>query len=93
MQIPVDHLLKNFLSDHHFGPVVTREFKPPKPSPAGLLHIVNAWNVPPENVIMVGDSIDDMQAGFRAGAGTILIRSDVNEHVTDKKETDVVVHR
>lgn len=36
---PVDHLLKTFLDGHVFHPIVTRDFKPPKPDPAGILHI------------------------------------------------------
>lgn len=42
---------------------------------------------------MVGDSIDDMCAGYRAGAGTILVKSDVNDHIEDVKETDAVVNQ
>lgn len=44
-----------------------------------------------ENVVMVGDSIDDMLAGYRAGAATVLVSSDVNGHIEDAPETDVVV--
>lgn len=40
---------------------------------------------------MVGDSIDDMLAGHRAGVTTILIESDVNGHVKEAPETDVVI--
>jgi histidinol phosphatase-like enzyme len=40
---------------------------------------------------MVGDSIDDMQAGYRAGATTILLQSPVNSHINDLPETDAVV--
>lgn len=89
--IPVEHLLTTFLTDHQFAPIVTREFKPPKPSPAGLYYITKAWNVDSENVVMVGDSIDDMLAGYRAGAATVLVSSDVNGHIEDAPETDVVV--
>ena len=32
---PVDHLLSTFLPDSLFRPIVTREFRPPKPDPAG----------------------------------------------------------
>lgn len=91
--IPVQHLTENVLLGHSktFWPVITREFKPPKPSPAGLLEIAKQWNVSPENLVMVGDSIDDMRAGRRAGAGTILIKTDVNDHVSNAEETDVTV--
>lgn len=32
-----------------------------------------------ERVIMVGDSIDDMTAGYKAGAATVLLSSKDNE--------------
>ena len=40
---PVTHLLEKFLTGQEFKPIVTREFKPPKPSPAGILHIAKSW--------------------------------------------------
>lgn len=40
---PVEHLLGKFLEGKTFEPIVTREFKPPKPSPAGILHIARSW--------------------------------------------------
>lgn len=36
---PVEYLIANFITGHTFFPIVTRDFKPPKPSPAGILHI------------------------------------------------------
>ncbi|KAK7746419.1 hypothetical protein SLS53_002378 [Cytospora paraplurivora] len=43
---PVDHLLTKFLSGvAPFHPIVTREFRPPKPDPAGILHIARAWGL------------------------------------------------
>ncbi|KAK9333977.1 HAD-like domain-containing protein [Lipomyces starkeyi] len=90
---PVNHLLTTFLPQKLFHPIVTREFKPPKPSPAGILHIANHWKIEPKHLIMVGDSVDDMLAGHRAGVTTILLESDVNTHLKDAKETDVVVQR
>lgn len=91
--IPVKHLVDNVLGGHakEFTPIITREFKPPKPSPAGIFEIAKQWNIKPENLVMVGDSIDDMMAGRRAGAGTILIQTDVNDHVRNAYETDVTV--
>ena len=63
------------------GPVVTREFKPPKPSPEPLLHIISAWGVAPQQVLMVGDSWDDMDAGLAAGCAVVLLRHEDNSHV------------
>jgi len=42
---------------------------------------------------MVGDSVDDMAAGYRAGALTVLLRSPDKEDLEDDEQTDVVVDR
>ncbi|KAI1081361.1 HAD-like protein [Whalleya microplaca] len=42
---PVNHLLTKFLSGHDFAPIITRDFRPPKPDPAGLLHIARSWGL------------------------------------------------
>ncbi|XP_062220717.1 haloacid dehalogenase-like hydrolase domain-containing protein At2g33255 [Phragmites australis] len=57
-----------------FVPALSREFRPYKPDPAPLLHICSTWNIPPHEVIMVGDSLkDDVVCGKRAGAFTCLL--------------------
>jgi len=90
---PVTHLLTKFLPTSEFSPVVTREFRPPKPDPAGILHIAKAWMHEDggNGLIMVGDSIDDMTAGYRAGAATVLLVNDVNKHLAQHEHTDLVV--
>lgn len=112
---PVMHLLDKFLPGSHFDPIVTREFRPPKPDPAGILHIAGRWGVDTpssgetaangvdgdlagekkvaEGLIMVGDSIDDMTAGFKAGAATVLLVNDLNRHLADHEHTDLVISR
>ncbi|KAL2758661.1 hypothetical protein ACRALDRAFT_2033363 [Sodiomyces alcalophilus JCM 7366] len=136
---PVAHLLNKFLPDTHFSPIVTRDFRPPKPHPAGILHIARTWgllrgkNTESSNsdggaqsdgqvivldgeggagkgegengteieesdadasgLIMVGDSIDDMTAGRKAGAATVLLLSDVNGHLAEHDHTDLVIRR
>lgn len=42
----------------------------PKPAPDGVLHYAKTFDVPVENVLMVGDSAADMLAGSAAGAMT-----------------------
>jgi len=42
---------------------------------------------------MVGDSIDDMAAGRRAGAATVLLRNEVNGELVGHEFTDCVVDR
>lgn len=151
---PVNHLLTKFLSTvEPFGPIITREFRPPKPDPAGILHIARTWGLtrpvaasshparggskdededgPPDRaaavvdgervrvdaegglhsetvqgeggkageeadasgLIMVGDSIDDMTAGRRAGTATVLLMNPANEHLAEHEHTDLVIGR
>lgn len=49
------HLLQTFLPGKTFAPIVTREFRPPKPDPAGILHIAKEWGLDDraESLIMV----------------------------------------
>ncbi|XP_057547271.1 haloacid dehalogenase-like hydrolase domain-containing protein At2g33255 isoform X2 [Amaranthus tricolor] len=57
-----------------FSPALSREFRPCKPDPAPLLHICSTWDVQPDEVIMIGDSLkDDVVCGKRAGAYTCLL--------------------
>ena len=92
---PVNHLLTTFLPSSEFHPIITREFRPPKPDPAGILHIAKQWMHEDggDSLIMVGDSIDDMTAGFHAGAATVLLVNDVNKHLAEHQHTDLVVKR
>ncbi|KAH7148816.1 HAD-like domain-containing protein [Dactylonectria macrodidyma] len=96
--VPVKHLLEKFLDGTKFHPVITREFRPAKPSPAGILHIAKNWGLEDQagavdgsGLIMVGDSIDDMTAGRAAGAATVLLVNDVNRVLAEHAHTDLVI--
>ncbi|EGX91399.1 HAD superfamily hydrolase, putative [Cordyceps militaris CM01] len=100
--VPVDHLLGKFLAYTTFAPIVTRDFSPPKPSPAGILHIAEQWalrrqgeggHADATGLIMVGDSVDDMTAGRTAGAATVLLVNDVNRELAEHAHTDLVISR
>lgn len=39
------------------------------------------------------DSIDDMTAGYSAGAATVLLVNEVNAHLADHEHTDLIVSR
>ncbi|KAF4981413.1 hypothetical protein FZEAL_2761 [Fusarium zealandicum] len=97
-EVPVQNLLEKFLEGSRFHPVVTRDFRPPKPDPAGILHIAKDWGLHDKGgegdasaLIMVGDSIDDMTAGRRAGAATVLLVNDVNQKLAEHEHTDLVI--
>lgn len=120
---PVAHLLSRFLPDlaQPIHPIITRDFRPPKPDPAGILFIARSWGlfspskqrkdgqqqqsdgdnettqgeqeVDASGLIMVGDSIDDMTAGRRAGAATVLLTNPANAHLEKHPHTDLVIRR
>lgn len=70
----VDYFHENHFRLDPFFPALGREFKPYKPNPHGILHILEQWDLPPEHCVMVGDSAqDDIVAGNRAGVSTILL--------------------
>ena len=56
-----------------FDFIVSREDSPPKPSPEPVFLICDRFDVRPEETIMVGDYLYDIQAGQAAGAKTILL--------------------
>ncbi|KAK6534614.1 hypothetical protein TWF281_005921 [Arthrobotrys megalospora] len=92
---PVEYLITNFITGHTFHPIVTRDFKPPKPSPAGILHIARELGLEDGGaaVIMVGDSLDDMAAGRRAGGLTVLLENSENTELKGHEYTDFSVTR
>jgi HAD superfamily hydrolase (TIGR01509 family) len=75
--------------DLEFSHVVTREDAPPKPDPAGLHQIRNAWNLDADEVVFVGDFRFDLLAGRAAGIATILYAPD--GHPPYAHEADHVV--
>ena len=74
---------------------MTRHFRPPKPHPAGILYIGNQWGIRASEMIMVGDSMDDMIAGREAGVTTVLLldKDDHNTHLIALESVDCVINR
>jgi HAD superfamily hydrolase (TIGR01509 family) len=58
-----------------FDVCIAREDAEPKPSPQPVRLIAEKLGVQPEELLMVGDYVFDMQAGRAAGATTVLVRS------------------
>ncbi len=46
-----------------------------------------------ELLTMGSDSIDDMTAGYLAGAATVLLVNEVNAHLADHEHTDLILSR
>jgi len=56
--------------DLDFDTILTREFGPMKPDPAPVLHLLEHWDLNAEQVLMVGDFVDDITCGQAAGVST-----------------------
>lgn len=66
-------------------------------------HIAKSWGFTKDssdgqvgdasNLIMVGDSIDDMTAGHRAKAATVLLVTEANAHLANHEHTDLIISR
>jgi len=94
---PVSHLLRTHLPNHVFLPIITRDTPDikPKPDPAGILHVAHEWGLEngADDLIMVGDSLDDMTAGHKAGAATVLLVNDRNEALKEHEHTSLWIDR
>lgn len=53
-----------------FDTILTREYPHVKPSPQPVLDILAEWELAPEQVLVVGDFIHDIESGNSAGADT-----------------------
>lgn len=84
----VDKLLKTKLTVA-FDIILTREFPHMKPSPEPVRYILERWNLMPEECLMVGDYIHDIQAANAAGAFSCYYK---NTHGGDyDREADFTV--
>lgn len=77
------------LIEHEFWPSLDREFEPCKPDPAALLHIADVWGVSADEVVMVGDSRQDLDAARAARMRFCLVTQGYN--VEYRSEADWVV--
>jgi HAD superfamily hydrolase (TIGR01509 family) len=62
--------LKNYFPDSH---IVSRDHAEPKPSPDGIHILLDKWKASPDDAVMVGDYLFDLEAGNRAGLQTIYV--------------------
>jgi HAD superfamily hydrolase (TIGR01509 family) len=53
--------------------LISREEHPAKPAPDALLFLANQWNIPPENLLYVGDYLYDIQAAINAKTMSCLV--------------------
>jgi len=58
---------------HRFNPLLSREDGPVKPDPWAICRICELWGIEPRQAVVIGDYYFDVEAGRRAGAGTVLL--------------------
>lgn len=58
-----------------FDPVLTRDYEFVKPSPEPVKFILKKWNLSYEDVLMVGDFLDDITCGRSAGVKTCFYKN------------------
>ncbi len=78
--------------DGHFADqvIVGRQEALPKPHPSGIERLLEHWGARPEDAVMVGDYLFDLQAGKAAGVATVYVdpsggfpwRDHADTHVT-----------
>lgn len=57
----------------HESFIFDRDRCQPKPSPDGILRLLELWQVGPQQAVMVGDFLYDLQAGSAAGVTTVHV--------------------
>ncbi len=62
-----------FFAEPH---IIGRECCAPKPSPAGVQLLLQLWNAPQQQTVMVGDFLYDIEAGRKAGVHTVHFDQD-----------------
>jgi HAD superfamily hydrolase (TIGR01509 family) len=98
----VERALRRFpsLTTADFDVVVTRDDGlAPKPAPDGVVHAADVMGAAPEETLVVGDYLLDMQAGRAAGAVTAYLGNhgsaagDIDDAAPEAADCDFVVGR
>ncbi|KAM9961551.1 hypothetical protein ACTFIR_004405 [Dictyostelium discoideum] len=87
----IHHFVYHRLSKpYRFHHLVGREIEPPKPNPSGSLDILRVFNesfikqnqsiIKPDEILFVGDSIDDITTSKNFGSISMLLLNDHNKH-------------
>lgn len=78
-----------------FDPVLGHDSLPRvKPDPMPVQHCLRAWDLPAQDVVLVGDGLHDLHAGRAAGVCTVAVTTGVERRETLQAEgPDHVVDR
>jgi phosphoglycolate phosphatase len=92
-ELPARMIIKELGLEHYFADVIGGDrFEERKPHPRQLLHCVNEYKVSKEQVLMIGDSSNDVEASRRAGIDCIVVSYGYNhgENILDCHPQKVV---
>jgi hydrogenase expression/formation protein HypE len=75
----------------HFDLILTRDDPVrPKPDPAGILLAARQWHLAPEDILVVGDYVFDIDAGNQAGAYTVYLKNPgVTQQITPDSDATI----
>jgi HAD superfamily hydrolase (TIGR01549 family) len=76
-----------------FNPVLTREFPFIKPAPEPVLHILESWQIKPDECLMIGDYIHDIQSANSAGALSCYFKNPDVKHWDEHADFTVSSYR
>jgi len=80
------------IHDLVFEGITCREDGPAKPDPFAVLHVCEQLNVAPEESMVVGDYLFDLQSARRAGAKCVLYRSQDHSWGHEEEADYVIDH-
>ena len=92
-ELPARNILKTLAIDHYFVDTIGGDrFEQRKPHPRQLLHCVEHYAVNKEQVLMIGDSSNDVEAARRAGIDCIVVSYGYNhgENIADCQPQQIV---
>lgn len=92
-EAPARGILKTLGIDHYFVDTIGGDrFTERKPHPRQLLHCVEHYGVSKEQVLLIGDSSNDVEAARRAGIDCIVVSYGYNhgENIADCQPQQIV---
>ncbi|ATO18904.1 phosphoglycolate phosphatase [Acinetobacter sp. LoGeW2-3] len=90
---PARSILEILDMAHYFADTIGGDrFTERKPDPRQLLHCVEHYGVSKEQVLMIGDSVNDVEAARRAGIDCIVVSYGYNhgENIADSHPQEIV---
>ncbi|WOE30641.1 MULTISPECIES: phosphoglycolate phosphatase [unclassified Acinetobacter] len=92
-EIPAKAILETLKLDHYFDDVIGGDrFEQRKPHPRQLLYCIEHYGLQPQQLLMIGDSSNDVEAARRAGIDCIVVSYGYNhgENILDCQPQQVV---